>query len=297
MTAAPMTMSASAGLETLLHRPDRIYRGYLFDLDGTIYLGRELLPGAREILERIRTTDSKIVFLSNNPTRDPQMYVDKLASLGIPASLDEILNTVVTMTAWLVEHAADKKIFVIGEAPLQAALSAAGLTLTDDAAEVDVVVASYDRKFDYRKLQIAFDALAVHRRAILVTTNPDVFCPFPGGRGEPDAGAIVAAIEACTGASCQVNAGKPGTLMLETAMRQIGLAPDQCVMVGDRLSTDIAMGIAAGMDSALVLTGETTLPMLAASEVRPTWVLNGVHELLPAVVTTVSRSTRNTDRS
>ena len=234
-------------------------------------------------MQQIRAADSKVVFLSNNPTRDPQMYVDKLTALGIPAALDEILNTVVTMTAWLLEHAADKKIFVIGEDPLKAALAAAGLTLTEDAREVDVVVASYDRSFEYRKLQIAFDAIAVYRRAILVTTNPDVFCPFPAGHGEPDAGAIVAAIEACTGAKCQVNAGKPDKLMLETAMRQIGLTPGECLMVGDRLSTDIAMGVAAGMDTALVLTGETTLPLLAASDLRPTYVLHGVHELLPAV--------------
>jgi len=233
------------------------------------------------MVARLRETDSKVVFLSNNPTRDPQMYVDKLTSLGIPTALPEILNTVVTMTDWLLEHTPQKKIFVIGEEPLKTALVAAGLTLTEDAREVDVVVASYDRTFDYRKLQIAFDALAVYRRAILVTTNPDVFCPFPGGHGEPDAGAIVAAIEACTGAKCQVNAGKPDKLMLETAMRQIGLTPGECLMVGDRLSTDIAMGVAAGMDTALVLTGETTLPLLAASDLRPTYVLRGVHELLP----------------
>ncbi len=283
MTTSFVSTPAAEGLGSLLYRPKRLYRGYLFDLDGTIYLGKELLPGAREILRQLRATDSKVVFLSNNPTRDPQMYVDKLRALGIPAALDEILNTVVTMTAWLLEHAADKKIFVIGEAPLRSALTAAGLTLTEDAREVDIVVASYDRTFEYKKLQIAFDAIAVHRRAILVTTNPDVFCPFPAGNGEPDAGAIVAAIEACTGAKCQVNAGKPDKLMLETAMRQIGLTPADCLMVGDRLSTDIAMGVAAGMDTALVLTGETTLPMLAQSDMRPTYVLHGVHELLPAV--------------
>ncbi len=276
-----MTTDVASGLDSLLYRPHRIYRGYLFDLDGTIYLGKELLSGAREMVQELRTTNSSVVFLSNNPTRDPQMYVDKLTSMGIPAALPEILNTVVTMTAWLLEHAANKKIFVIGEAPLKSAISAAGLTLTEDAREVDVVVASYDRTFEYRKLQVAFDALAVYRRAILVTTNPDVFCPFPGGHGEPDAGAIVAAIEACTGARCQVNAGKPGRLMLETAMRQIGLSPGECLMVGDRLSTDIAMGLAAGMDTALVLTGETTLPLLAASDVQPTYVLRGVHELIP----------------
>jgi HAD superfamily hydrolase (TIGR01450 family) len=278
-----MTTTMVEGLGSLLYRPKRLYRGYLFDLDGTIYLGKELLPGAHQMLEQLRTTDSKVVFLSNNPTRDPQMYVDKLTSLGVRADLSEILNTVVTMTAWLLEHAADKKLFVIGEPPLKSALLAAGLTLTEDAREVDIVVASYDRTFEYRKLQIAFDAIAVYRRAILVTTNPDVFCPFPAGHGEPDAGAIVAAIEACTGAKCQVNAGKPDKLMLETAMRQIGLTPGECLMVGDRLSTDIAMGVAAGMDTALVLTGETTLPMLAASDVRPTYVMHGVNELLPTI--------------
>ena len=202
--------TVSPDLDSLLRRPERIYRGYLFDLDGTIYLGRELLPGAAAMLDELRSTASKLVFLSNNPTRDPQMYVDKLAGLGIAAGLHEILNTVVTMTAWLLEHAADKKIFVIGELPLQSALIRAGLTLTDNPREVDVVVASYDRAFDYRKLQIAFDALAVYRRAILVTTNPDVFCPFPAGHGEPDAGAIVAAIEACTGVRCEVQRGKAG---------------------------------------------------------------------------------------
>lgn len=270
----------TAALESLLAPPTRRYQGYIFDLDGTIYLGSDLLPGALRLIEGLRTRGARIVFLSNNPTRDPRMYVDKLTRMGIPVQLDEILNTVVTMTSWLAENAAGKKIFVIGEQPLRSAIEAAGLELTEQADQVDVVVASYDRAFDYRKLQIAFDALAVHRRAILVTTNPDVYCPFPGGRGEPDAGAIVAAIEACTGVRCEVNAGKPDRLMVETAMRQIGLEPSECVMVGDRLSTDIAMGIAAGMDSALVLTGETTLPMLAASDRRPTWVLQRIDELL-----------------
>lgn len=281
MTAMPATDLTDAEFSRLLVTPTRDYRGYIFDLDGTIYLGKELLPGALELLDGLRQRGARIVFLTNNPTRDPQQYLDKLTGLGIDTGPEEILNTVMTMTSWLVENAADKGIFVIGEQPLQSALTAAGLRLTDRPQDIDIVVASYDRTFDYRKLQIAFDALAVYRRAILVTTNPDVFCPFPGGHGEPDAGAIVAAIEACTGVTCQVNAGKPGTLMLDTAMRRIGLPAQDCVMIGDRLSTDIAMAVAAGMDSALVLTGETTLPMLAASDIRPTWVLRRIDELLP----------------
>ena len=265
----------------LLARPTRAYRGYIFDLDGTVYLGRELLPGALRLIGELRRRDARIVFLTNNPTRDPRMYLDKLTGLGIDTRPEEILNTVMTMTSWLLENAADKKIFDIGEEPLQSALIAAGLQLTDRPQDIDVVVASYDRTFEYRKLQIAFDAIATHRRAMLVTTNPDVYCPFPNGNGEPDAGAIVAAIEACTGTKCQVNAGKPDRLMLDTAMRRIGLPAQDCVMIGDRLSTDIAMAVAAGMDSALVLTGETTLPMLAAAGIRPTWVLRRIDELLP----------------
>ncbi len=148
------------------------------------------------------------------------------------------------------------------------------------------MIASYDREFDYRKLQVAFDAIHVHKRARLVTTNPDRFCPFPGGRGEPDAGAIVGAIEGCTGVRCEQNTGKPDPFMLDAALERLGLTATECVMVGDRLTTDIRMATEAGMPSALVLTGETTPEMLRDHRPAdgPTWVLNRVDEVLPAAV-------------
>ena len=258
----------------------------MFDLDGTVYLGEELLPGAGRLLARLRELDRRVVFVSNNPTRDPEMYAEKLRRLGVEVSTTEVLNTVVTMTRWLARHHPDATVFPIAEAPLRRALAEAGIRTSDRAEEIDLVVASYDRGFDYRKLQIAFDAIWYHRRARLVATNLDRFCPFPGGRGEPDAGAIVAAIEACTGATCEVNAGKPDPLMLEAAMELLELDAGDCVLVGDRLSTDIAMARAAGMASALVLTGETTPEMLAATPPgdRPTWVLDRIDRLLPASV-------------
>jgi HAD superfamily hydrolase (TIGR01450 family) len=264
--------------------PDSLFQGYVFDLDGTVYLGDELLPGAGRLLARLRELDRRVAFVSNNPTRDPGMYADKLRRLGVEASVPEVLNTVVTMTRWLVRHHPDATVFPIAEAPLCRALAEAGIRMSDDPAEIDVVVASYDRGFDYRKLQIAFDAIWFHRRARLVTTNPDRYCPFPGGRGEPDAGAIVAAIEACTGATCEVNVGKPDPLMLEAAMDLLGLEAGDCVLVGDRLYTDIRMARAAGMASALVLTGDTAPEALAAAPPgdRPTWVLDRVDRLLPA---------------
>ena len=262
--------------------PSRLYGGYLFDLDGTIYLGDELLPGAHRLVTTLREKGCQTLFLTNNPTRDPQMYADKLARLGLPTPTTHIVNPVVTMTAWLQREAPGAAVFVIGEEPLRRALRAAGLRLTDKPEEIDFVVASYDRSFDYRKLQIAFDALWHHRRARLVATNPDAYCPMPGGHGEPDAGAVVAAIEASTGVTCEANLGKPSPVMLQTALEILRLPASECLMVGDRLHTDIAMAVDAGVDSALVLTGESTRDTVAAAppDRRPTCVIELIDDLL-----------------
>lgn len=267
---------------TLTSRPVRAYDGYLFDLDGTIYLGDELLPGAAELVHGLRDAGRETLFLSNNPTKDPQMYADKLTRLGLPTPVNRIVNPLVTIVAWLRKETPGAGVFVIGEEPLQRAIRSAGFRLTEDPNEIDVVVASYDRGFDYRKLQIAFDALWQHRRARLVATNPDAYCPMPMGRGEPDAAAVIAAIEACTGVRCEANVGKPAGVMLQTALDVLGLSGADCVMVGDRLQTDIAMAVDAGMDSALVLTGEATVEMagLLPPERQPTLVLPRIDALL-----------------
>lgn len=273
-----MSTVASSGVVA----PTRTYDGYLFDLDGTIYLGNQLLPGAYDLVTGLRERGKETLFLSNNPTRDPQMYADKLAGLGLPTPVSHIVNPVVTMAAWLRREAAGASVFVIGEEPLVRAIEAAGIRTTTRADEIDVVVASYDRGFDYTKLQIAFDALWQHRRARLVTTNPDAYCPMPGGRGEPDAAAVIAAIEASTGTRCEVNVGKPAAVMLDTALDVLGLPGSDCLMVGDRLYTDIAMAVDAGVDSALVLTGESTVGMVESlpADRRPTWVLDRLDLLL-----------------
>lgn len=262
---------------------DRLYQAYAFDLDGTIYLGDELLPGARRVVEELRARGLPVRFLSNNPTRDPEQYAAKLEKLGLPTPVEEVVNTVVTMTRWLLDHAPGAAVFPISEPPLVRALERAGIRMSSDPAEIDVVVASYDRTFTYRKLQIAFDAIWFHRRARLVATNPDRFCPFPGGRGEPDCAAIIAAIEACTGATCQANAGKPDPAMLHAAFAGLQVDLGECVMVGDRLATDVRMALDAGLDAALVLTGESGLQDLEglAPADRPHLVLDRLDRLLP----------------
>ena len=271
-----------ASTSTLLF-PDRLYEGYVFDLDATIYLGDDILPGAKRLIEKLRELGRKVVFISNNPTKDPKMYAEKLTKLGLPTPENETVNTVVTMTQWLLQNHPEATVFPISEEPLKRSLREAGIKMSERAEEIDIVIASYDRGFEYRKLQIAFDAIWFHKRARLVTTNPDPYCPLPGGRGEPDAAAIVAAIEACTGTKCEVNVGKPGRIMVDTIMDILGLEASKCVMTGDRLYTEIRMALDAGMPSAVVLTGETTAAMLAAEndKNKPSWVLDRIDHLMP----------------
>jgi HAD superfamily hydrolase (TIGR01450 family) len=267
-------------------RPDDLSRGYIFDLDGTIYLGGELLPGAERLIHTLRQLERKVLFLSNNPTSSPIAYAEKLTRLGIPASPHEVLNTVDTMVAWLLRYHPETTVFPVSETPLIDALSSAGIRMSTDPKEIDIVIASYDRTFNYQKLQIAFDAIRTYGRAFLVTTNPDRFCPFPGGHGEPDAAAIIGAIEGCTGTTLRQNTGKPDRFMIDAAIDRLQLDAEDCVMIGDRLMTDIRMAIDAGMSSALVLTGETTREMLQShtTTLRPTWVLERVDEVLPPAV-------------
>lgn len=266
--------------------PDRLYAGYVLDMDGTIFLGEHLLPGVAETIGLLREQGAAIRYLSNNPTRDPEQYADKLAGLGLPTPSGDIVNTVVSCVNWLSANAPDAVLFPIAEEPLIRALREAGFRLSQDPAEIEIVIASYDRGFDYRKLQIAFDALWFHRRAILVQTNPDRYCPFPGGRGEPDCAAITAAIEACTGVACSVSFGKPDPIMAREALHGLGIAPADAIMVGDRLHTDVAMGRGAGMDTALVLTGDSTAEEVArlAEQERPHFVLERLDQLVPDAV-------------
>ena len=262
---------------------DKFYEAYLFDMDGTLYLGDDLLPGATRMLEELRRQNLPVRFLSNNPTKNPRQYLEKLEELGIEAQLDEIASTVVTTVRWLKRNHPDATVFPIAEAPLVDALREAGFKVSEDPEEIDIVIASYDRTFDYRKLQIAFDAIWFHKRAFLMATNPDRFCPFPGGRGEPDCAAIIAAIEACTGEKCREVIGKPNPIMLREALGDLEVDLRNVVMVGDRLSTDIEMAVNAEMASAMTLTGESTWAEVLElqPERRPTMVLDRVDKLIP----------------
>ena len=254
-----------------------MYSAYIFDQDGTIYLGDQLLPGAAETVAALREAGKRTIFLSNNPTRTRVQYAVKLSQLGIPTSVSDIVNSSFVMVRWLLHAAPHARLFVVGEEPLKSDLRAAGFYLTEDPREIDFVVASFDRTFNYRKLQVAFDA--IRHGAHLVATNPDRYCPVPGG-GQPDCAAMIAAIEACTGVKCDPVVGKPSPIMVSMILSVLDLPPDRCIMVGDRLETDIKMGIEAGMATCLVLTGDATREKLAASGLQPTLVLDRIDGLL-----------------
>lgn len=272
-------VSASA---SLLSRPDRLFAGYAFDLDGTVYMGDELLPGSARLLGALRDLDRRVAFVSNNPTRTPPQYVDKLSALGIAVEESEVVNTVITTVDWLTRECEGARVFAIAEEPLRRALADAGVVLCDDPAQIDVVLASFDRTLDYAKLQTAFDALWRRPETRFVATNPDRYCPTPTG-GQPDAGAVVAALEASTGRRCERHFGKPGEVMMQTVAACLNLAPGDCVMVGDRLYTDMEAAREVGMAAALVLTGETQPEEVRslAEERRPDFVLSRLDQLLP----------------
>jgi NagD protein len=232
-----------------------MFKGFIFDLDGTVYLSDQLIPGADRAIRLIRESGRKVVFLSNKPIQTREDYASKLTHLGIPTPPDEVINSTLVMVRYLKKEASQARLFVIGETPFVEELKKAGFTITDEPREVDYVVAAFDRTFDYRKLNIAYQAIKLG--AHFVATNPDRTCPVEGGE-IPDCAGMIAAIEAVTQKKVEVIVGKPSPLMIQAAMDAMGLRPEECILIGDRLETDIRMGKEAGIATGIVLTGVTS---------------------------------------
>ena len=252
------------------------YRGFIFDLDGTVYLGERLLPGAGAAIAGLRAAGRRVCFLSNKPIEGREAYAAKLTRLGVPASVDDVLNSSYVLARHLAREAPGARCFVIGEPPLCAELARAGLRVCDGPA-VDYVVVAFDRTFDYAKLDVALQAVTRHG-ARLIGTNPDRTCPVEGGE-IPDAAGMIGAVEGVTGRRVEPIVGKPSPITLAVALERLGLGPAECAIVGDRLETDIAMGRAAGLGTILVLTGVTRAGDPAIARLRPDHVLASLDEL------------------
>jgi 4-nitrophenyl phosphatase len=231
------------------------YRGAVLDLDGTIYRGRDRLPGARAAVTALRDHGIAICFFSNNPTKTPDEYVEGLAALGIDASPAEIVSAASVTTTYLRREHPEDEIFLVGSPGLRGQLDAADLALTDDPDEADVLVASYDREFDYDRLT---DALrAVEAGATFVGTDPDMTVPGSDGRLVPGSGAMIHAVAGVADREPDAMCGKPSVEAVDAAVDVLDAPPEECLVVGDRLDTDIALGARCGMTTVLVLTGVT----------------------------------------
>jgi NagD protein len=251
------------------------WRGVILDLDGTVYLGARLIPGADGVIASLRHQGYSVVFVTN-ALQSRREHAAKLNRLNIPADPDDVIHAPLVLTRYLHRHMPGASVFAIGEPPLLEELSAAQFRLSEDPAEIDVVVASFDPAFDYRKLTIAFQAL--RRGARFLATNADATCPVEGGE-IPDAAAVIGALEGCSRRKLEQVVGKPSLLVAEAALERLGLAPADCLVVGDSLDVDIAMGHRAGLATALVLTGVSRRADLDGASVQPHYVLESIADL------------------
>jgi len=259
----------------------------IFDLDGTVYLGESALPGAVAAIADLRRRSKRTLFVSNKPISRRSVYAAKLTRLGIPTGEAEVITSAYVLGRHLARTAPEQRLYVVGEENLRAELRGYGLTVLDeltgqdpqeviDPAGIDGVVVALDRTLDYRKLNTAYQAL--RGGAAFYATNPDSTCPMPGG-DIPDAGATIAYLEHLTGRGVDLLAGKPSPLTVQVAMAELGVAPERCLMVGDRLETDIRMGQEAGMKTAVVLTGVSSRADVARLARTPDLVVEGLAEL------------------
>jgi len=218
-----------------------------------------------------------VAFLSNKPLYTRADYAEKLSRLGIPTSVDEVVNSSIVLARHLRKLDPGAPVFVIGEPPLVGELREHGFEVRDDA-DVRWVVIAFDRTFDYGKLNTALQAVRRHD-ARLIATNPDRTCPVEGGE-IPDCAGMTAAVEAVTGKTVEVVVGKPSPIILQVALEGLGVGARDCVIVGDRIETDIVMGKRLGLGTVLVLSGITRAGDLRIAELAPDLVLPGIHALL-----------------
>lgn len=256
-------------------------RGAILDLDGTVYRGDSPIRGAARGIDVLRDSGYRVLFLTNAAIHSRRTYSEKLAQLGISAEPDEILSSGVVTATYLAENRGTCTCLVVGEDPLREELTAAGIAVTEDPDSADVVVSSLDRSIDYATLTRALRAM--DDDTLFVATNPDRTRPLEDGEA-PSTAAITGAISGMTGREPNVVAGKPSGVTTEIALGILGVAPEDCLLVGDRIDTDIAMGASAGMTTALVLSGVTGRTDLSEASVTPDHVLESlgaIEEVLP----------------
>ena len=251
-------------------------RLFLLDMDGTLYMDDALFPGTLPFLRRIREKGGRYLFLTNNSSRGADAYVEKLRRLGIKSTPEDFLTSVDALILFLRKgDYQSKALYAAGTESFRSQLRQAGFTVTADRDEAEVLICGFDTELTFQKLEDA--CILLNRGVEFLATNPDWVCPTWYGY-VPDCGSVCEMLFRATGRRPKV-IGKPQPEMALLAMESTGFSPEETVLVGDRLYTDIACAANAGIDSVLVLSGESSRNDLKTSEVHPRWVLQDVAEL------------------
>lgn len=253
---------------------------FLLDMDGTIYLDNDLFPGTIPFLSRVREIGGRYLFLTNNSSRSVSAYVEKLGKLGIEATAEDFLTSVNALIADLKSREPYRLCYAFGTESFRQQLREAGINVTDKLEDgIDCLLIAFDTELNFQKLEDA--CILLNRGVDFIATNPDWVCPTWYG-SVPDCGSVCEMLQRATG-RCPRVIGKPQPEMVKLAMAATGFAPEETMVVGDRLYTDIACGVNAGVDTAFVLSGEGTMEDLDASDVKPTWIFDDIAAILAAM--------------
>ncbi len=250
---------------------------FLLDMDGTIYLDENLFDGVREFLAWIRRQKGRYLYLTNNSSRGLEGYLAKMARLGIPATEADFLTSTDATVRLLLREYPGRKVYVMGTASLRAQLADAGIRITQTPdPDTDIFLAGFDRELTFQKLEDA--CILLNRGVTFLATNPDWVCPTAFGF-VPDCGSMCEMLWHATGKKPRV-IGKPEPDMVYLALEKSGFRAEEAVLIGDRLYTDIACGVNAGIDTVFVLSGEGKLSDIEEMGIRPTWVRDDIRSIL-----------------
>lgn len=251
---------------------------FLFDMDGTLYLGDRLFSFTTELLAKIKATGGRYMFMTNNSSKSVVAYIEKLRKLGIEATEDEFITSSQATAYYLKNNHPTAKLYVCGTESLKTELRSQGFTITENLDEVECIVMGFDTELNFKKLHDVSFMLCT-RQLPYIATNPDYVCPTEFG-SVPDCGSVCDMIFNATGKR-PVVIGKPEALMPQLAMARTGYSKEQTVVIGDRIYTDIKSGINAGTVTVLVMSGETTQEILDASPEKPDFVLADAGLMIP----------------
>ena len=251
---------------------------FLFDMDGTLYLGDRLYDFTKELLSAIKAKGARYLFMTNNSSKSVNAYIEKLAKLGIPATREDFITSSQATAYYLKKYHEGQKLYVCGTRSLIEELEGEGFTVTTNLDEVECVVMGFDTELTFQKLWDVSKLLLTRKDLPYIATNPDLVCPTEFG-SVPDCGSVCIGIKNATGRE-PIVIGKPTPLMPQLAMDKWGVAPENTAVIGDRIYTDIKSGLNAGTLTVLVLSGETTTEILEASEEKPHLVLSDAGEML-----------------